>query len=367
VSVLKSTGQPIRIVFDPRQVPRSTTAAWFEFGDASIPAAAIAAVDRDIKTENRRVDASREAHVAAGGDVAKFVPDRTAVLRYLERSIEDAKEPVVRQYLMLRYLQYPEAQSNVAMAQRVFAEIPATSRAWSLLWAGPENTFRRIAAAAHSPSEEQYIATAYETNPDRNVRAAFLYLALQNAFARKDANAVGRLYTRLVGDFGDTHYARQAVQLAPARNIQTGKPVPDFDLASLDDPATRLTPKALTGKAYLVDFWAVWCGPCVAEMPHLHAAHDKFKDKGLVILSVSFDEKDKDVADFRRTKWPMPWFNARLSGFDTDTAKAFEVVAVPKAILVGHDGRILATGSELRGDRLLETLQRVFGGTQESR
>ena len=309
------------------------------------------------------MDAARNAHVAAGGDVAKFVPDRTSLLRTLERFIGEATEPIVRQYLMLRYLQYPEAQSNVAMAQRVFTDIPATSRAWSLIWAGPENTFRRIAATAHSPSEEPYIAAVYETNPDRNVRAAFLYIALQNAFDRKDANTVGRLHTQLLGDFGDTDYARQAVQMAPARNIQAGKPVPEFDVASLDDPATRLTAKALAGKVYLIDFWAVWCGPCIAEMPNLHAAHDTFKDKGLVILSVSFDEKDKDVADFRRTRWPMPWFNARLGGFDTDTAKAFEVVGVPAPILVGADGRILATGSELRGDRLIQTLRKALGGT----
>jgi hypothetical protein len=151
VSVVKPTPEGTRIVFDPRQLPRSTAPAEFEFADASIPAAAIAAADRDIKVENRRVDAARNAHVAAGGDVAKFVPDRAALLRSLERSIDQATEPVVRQYLMLRYLQYPEAQSNVAMAQRVFTDIPATSRAWSLIWAGPENTFRRIATTAHSP------------------------------------------------------------------------------------------------------------------------------------------------------------------------------------------------------------------------
>jgi thiol-disulfide isomerase/thioredoxin len=193
------------------------------------------------------------------------------------------------------------------------------------------------------------------------VRAAFLSIALQNAFTRQDANSVGRLHTRLLADFGDTTYARRAVDMAPARNIQAGKPVPEFNLPLLDDPATRLTPKALAGKVYLIDFWAVWCGPCVGEMPNLHAAYDRFKDKGLVIFSVSFDEKDKDVADFRRTKWPMPWFNARLDGFDNETARAFEIVGVPKPILVGPDGRILATGAELRGDRLIETIGKALG------
>jgi hypothetical protein len=57
----------------------------------------------------------------------------------------------------------------------------------------------------------------------------------------------------------------------------------------------------------------------------------------------------------------MPWFNARLSGFDNATAKALEVVSIPKPILIGPDGRILATSEELRGKALMETLARVFG------
>ena len=144
--------------------------------------------------------------------------------------------------------------------------------------------------------------------------------------------------------------------MAPSRSIQVGKPVPDFSFVSLDDAAKTLTPKSLAGKTYLIDFWAVWCGPCVAEMANLHAAYEKFTDKGLVMISVSFDEKASTVAEFRKSKWPMPWFNCLLSGFDSEAAKAFEVVGVPKPVLVGPDGRIIATEEELRGTSLLDTL-----------
>jgi len=80
---------------------------------------------------------------------------------------------------------------------------------------------------------------------------------------------------------------------------------------------------------------------------------------------VSFDEQLKDVTEFRKVKWPMPWFNARLSGFDSETAKAFEIIGIPKPVLVDRDGRIIATEGELRGDALLDTLARVFSSNEK--
>ena len=363
VSVIKTNGQTVRILFDPRLLPSSTTEPDIHFDDASGPTAAVASIDRMIKAERRRLNAAREAYLAAGGDPKTYSPDETVPMRRLESLIGNEQDPFTRQYLMVRYFEFTHATSNVELAQRVFAEVPAESRVWSSIWGGPENVFGRVASAANTPSEGQYIAKVYDTNPNRETRAAFLYIALGKAFSKKDANTVARLYTRLLGDFGDTRYAKQAMTMAPSRNIQKGKPVPDFAFASLDNPADTVTAQSLAGRTYLIDFWAVWCGPCVAEMPNLNAAYEKFKDKGLTIITVSLDEKASDVAQFRKTKWSMPWFNARLPSFEDDTARSFEIVGIPKPILVGPDGRIIAVEGELRGEALFTTVARVLDGS----
>ena len=70
----------------------------------------------------------------------------------------------------------------------------------------------------------------------------------------------------------------------PAALAQT-KQAPAFDLESMD--GARFSSKALEGKVVLVDFWATWCAPCIAEIPHWNELCGKYRDKGFVVLGVT--------------------------------------------------------------------------------
>src|SRR5438552_18915040 len=65
---------------------------------------------------------------------------------------------------------------------------------------------------------------------------------------------------------------------------KVGDAVPQFTVQTVD--GQTLTPESLKGKVVLLNFFATWCGPCNAEMPHLQKLYERFKDKPFVLMSV---------------------------------------------------------------------------------
>ncbi|HID40158.1 MAG TPA: TlpA family protein disulfide reductase [Calditrichaeota bacterium] len=175
---------------------------------------------------------------------------------------------------------------------------------------------------------------------------------------KEKANKYYDLLTKQYSDIPAIQFYIKRIN--PDKKIDVGKPVPPFSIPLMDSDKT-FSNKDLAGKYTLIDFWAVWCGPCIGEMPKLHEAYKKFKGPRFTILSLSFDGKEDDVRKFRKERWPMPWLHAFVKGgFNSDLAKKFEVMGIPKPILVDPDGTIVAKEADLRGSQLEETLKKYL-------
>ncbi len=161
--------------------------------------------------------------------------------------------------------------------------------------------------------------------------------------------------------FGDKQFGKMVKErFSPTILIALGKNVPVFKVTALEDSSKVYTNETFKGKVYLIDFWATWCGPCVAEMANLHTAYDLFKSKNFEILSLSLDRVPEDVKKFRNEKWKMPWLHAFVTN-DKQLTNEFEVVAIPRPLLVDASGKIVAMENELRGGLLEQTLAKFLG------
>jgi cytochrome c biogenesis protein CcmG, thiol:disulfide interchange protein DsbE len=137
-----------------------------------------------------------------------------------------------------------------------------------------------------------------------------------------------------------------------------GEEAPPFDLRTLDGRRTvRLGD--LKGRVVAVNFWASWCAECRIEHPALAAAWRRFRDRGVVLLGIPFQDDpaaSREYLDEYGGGWPI------LEDPGSRTALAYGVYGVPETVFIGRDGRVAGrVVGPVRYEDLTRWFRRLLG------
>jgi len=214
---------------------------------------------------------------------------------------------------------------------------------------------------------------------------------LHSTTAEKDVDpttiyAVGEAFLQRLIRAGRYDQARQVAQLfvegtkdTAIRNHFTarierldrlGKPAPLIRGSDIDGRPVSLADQK--GKVVLVDFWATWCPPCVAEIPRINALQAKYGDKGFAVLGVNLDAAHPQVKDANRAipivrrflvNFRVTWPTVLNGSGSEDFARAYGVTEIPANFLIDRDGKIVHV--ELSGEELEKVVAEAVGAKDQ--
>lgn len=202
--------------------------------------------------------------------------------------------------------------------------------------------YKELMQGLTTPEQEEFAASFSET-------------FAASAVAAGEIETAAQVYQTLAAKFPESAPLKQKVETELGRLARVGKPAPVLEVQDIEGKTVRLA--SLRGKYVLVDFWATWCVPNIAELPRLQDAYKKYHGAGFEIVSVSLDDTRSAVADFVKAR-KIPWIQLHNTTAGTDLVEAFGVSSIPATYLIDPQGTIIRL--DLRGGALDEALSKAL-------
>jgi thiol-disulfide isomerase/thioredoxin len=174
-------------------------------------------------------------------------------------------------------------------------------------------------------------------------------------------------YSKLVAASPDERVASYAESMeGSVRRLNLpGNPI---EVAGKTVDGEQFDIKQYKGKVVLVDFWATWCGPCIAELPNVLDNYKKYHAKGFEVVGISLDQAPDKLTEFIAER-EIPWVNLfpeteEERGWNNPIARHYGISGIPATVLVNQDGNVVTLSA--RGAELDEQLETLLGPPAET-
>ena len=284
------------------------------------------AQERAVQPASELSDVEKEGEIAAQ-HMKKFyellATDPEAARKELEACAAKSyqEHPLTEKWVELFFGMSSEGAATISEMTR-FMEMTKQIRTDM----NPEKYAEEIKSLTDSLQQLKMVAALYARDGNADAKIPFSMNAADNKQDKKEKQKV----------------ASGAPKVSHTEMV--GKPALDFQVVDLKGQALSL--KQFRGQVVLLDFWATWCFPCRAEMPHLKKVYDKYKDQKFEIIGISLD-RGQSVLDSYIEKQDITWTQFLDNGTVT---KMYNVTGIPATFLIDGDGIVRKV--KLRGRAL---------------
>jgi thiol-disulfide isomerase/thioredoxin len=314
---------------------------------AAIKALEPPALDRSRLNDANYIIAFTKEHQGQSGD-------RDALIKEFYRKFPD--HPQAFKYMAMRW----QALTMSGKADAVLAEIdeilaanpPAAQRA-DLLY-GRAMTLVNNGRRTGSTTAASAAIDAFIKELPKDQRGGELLFML--VIADRDSPREAAVLQRIVDNYGDTPVGK----MAQGKLRQEGAIGQPCELSFTDAISGKPISMAdLKGKIVVLDFWATWCGPCVAEMPKMKELYAEYKDKGVEFIGISLDNpgdglaKLKDFVTQNDIPWPQYY---QGQGGQSAFSSGWGVNSIPCVFVVDAAGNLYSTEARGKVAKIISTL-----------